>query len=422
MRPLFAPIVLIAFLAAPWLPPARGHQISGVNLELIAELTEEEFTYELSVETSLLPPLDDVAFGDPLPALEDRREAIESWFAEHCPVRIDGIAVAPILTNFQCSEMDDQLNLGKTEDFVMAYLILTYPIKSKPQTIDMTWDVFLPDAVLTMQPETPELLTGEPHNPQLFECIFYTNGELDMMSFSPDEPQFIWHTTEPLLSVDAAARLQREAVRPAQNLTRVPLAWPIAAGLLSLGGVVFFRQGKRLAAWQALALVASLGVTAAASKALTLTLESGSEKLDVAAAAQRFKDLHQNIYRAFDYDTDEQIYDTLAQSVSGDLLDRIYQEIYKSLVMKEEGGAVCRVKRLEYLDTDVRPAPEGEDFAVRCHWRVFGLVEHWGHIHQRVNEYEADYRLGLREGRWRIADVAIAKEKRLDPQSLEAIN
>ncbi|MBD3320640.1 MAG: hypothetical protein GF350_06055, partial [Chitinivibrionales bacterium] len=41
-----------------------------------------------------------------------------------------------------------------------------------------------------------------------------------------------------------------------------------------------------------------------------------------------FASLHRNIYRAFDYSTESEIYDALSKSVDGDLLTGIYTEVY----------------------------------------------------------------------------------------------
>ena len=77
-----------------------------------------------------------------------------------------------------------------------------------------------------------------------------------------------------------------------------------------------------------------------------------------------FRPLHANIYRAFDYTAESDVYDALARSVRGDLLDELYNEVYRGLVMQEQGGAVSRVRAVRPLATEVlevaRLGPGGE--------------------------------------------------------------
>jgi hypothetical protein len=107
------------------------------------------------------------------------------------------------------------------------------------------------------------------------------------------------------------------------------------------------------------------------------------------------------------------IYDTLEKSVAGDLLQRIYLETRKSLELENQGGARVKVNDVEL--TAVRPTPAGADggFDATCTWIVSGSVGHWGHIHQRTNQYEA--RLAVRpvEGVYRLVDVVLLSEERL---------
>ena len=65
--------------------------------------------------------------------------------------------------------------------------------------------------------------------------------------------------------------------------------------------------------------------------------------------------LLKNIYRSFDFREEEDIYDRLATSVSGDLLTDIYLQNRKSLVVTQAGGAQARVKEVKIQDVDVSP-------------------------------------------------------------------
>ena len=125
--------------------------------------------------------------------------------------------------------------------------------------------------------------------------------------------------------------------------------------------------------------------------------------------------LLRNIYRSFDFREEEDVYDRLATSASGDLLSEIYLQNRRSLVVTQAGGARARVKEVEILDVGVDhldDRPLGLIF--RAKWTAMGTVGHWGHIHIRKNQYEANITVEPVEGAWKITDLELLEEKRID--------
>ena len=119
-----------------------------------------------------------------------------------------------------------------------------------------------------------------------------------------------------------------------------------------------------------------------------------------------------NIYRAFDFRQDEQIYDVLAQSVSGDLLTRIYVETKQGLVLQNQGGARAKVKSVELERLEAMDYRRGV-LTVKADWLVNGAVGHWGHVHQRVNRYRAELTLAAEARRWTLQDIEVLQEERV---------
>lgn len=150
-----------------------------------------------------------------------------------------------------------------------------------------------------------------------------------------------------------------------------------------------------------------------------LSLWNRKAEVPVEARAKRiFAGLHKNVYRAFDYETEDEVYNALAQSVAGDLLDDIYEDIYQNLVSQEFGGSRCIVEKVEIMESRMLDSTPGKDnrcaqFRMFCNWRVSGSVEHLGHLHQRVNEYSAVYLLKLVEKKWKISDVEMREQNRI---------
>ena len=118
-----------------------------------------------------------------------------------------------------------------------------------------------------------------------------------------------------------------------------------------------------------------------------------------------------NIYRAYDFRSDEEVYDALASSVDGKLLREIYLLIKRTLLMAEQGGAVSHVTAVEMISAT--PFTKGTAATFDTIWRVTGVTEHWGHLHQRVSEYRALLTLGRHEGNWKLEKFQLLDEKRI---------
>ena len=134
------------------------------------------------------------------------------------------------------------------------------------------------------------------------------------------------------------------------------------------------------------------------------------------AAVTVLDSLLKNIYRSFDFREEEDVYDRLATSVSGDLLTDIYLQNRKSLVVTQAGGAQARVKEVKIQDVEVHPLkdrPLGLLFHAK--WTALGTVGHWGHIHTRENQYKANLTVEAVEGVWKIVGLELLEEKRIDP-------
>jgi hypothetical protein len=123
--------------------------------------------------------------------------------------------------------------------------------------------------------------------------------------------------------------------------------------------------------------------------------------------------LLRNIYRAFDYHGESEIYDALARSVQGDLLAELYLKIRQSLVMQEQGGAVARVQSVKVVKAEPAEGGRQSAFTERLTWQVEGTVEHWGHIHLRVNEYSADLEIGPADGAWKIKGMNVSRQSQV---------
>jgi len=128
--------------------------------------------------------------------------------------------------------------------------------------------------------------------------------------------------------------------------------------------------------------------------------------------------LLKNVYRAFDFREETDVYDKLAVSASGDLLADLYLQNRKSFEVKQAGGAQARVKEIDVLDVKVESNPKSSRaLNLRSRWRALGKVGHWGHIHIRQNQYEANIVVEPVDGAWKITNLELLEEKRIDPSA-----
>jgi hypothetical protein len=140
---------------------------------------------------------------------------------------------------------------------------------------------------------------------------------------------------------------------------------------------------------------------------------AGQREISSEMAGDIFSQLHKNMFRAFDYHNESDIYDALAKSVDGDLLRKLYLQINDSLKVKEQGGAVSRIEEVRVIDgekcpLDAQLARPG--FGYRSQWDLIGTVEHWGHIHERINKFDAKFTIELVDNNWKITSMDVLDE------------
>jgi hypothetical protein len=65
------------------------------------------------------------------------------------------------------------------------------------------------------------------------------------------------------------------------------------------------------------------------------------------------------------------------------------------------------------ISVDPKNLTDVVGFVSRCQWTVEGSVGHWGHIHRRKNRYDAELRVQVVDGTWRISALELLNEQRL---------
>lgn len=376
-------------------PGTAIHDPPPIWLEM--KLTGEELVIRVAVMVPLLDQWIPTERAEKLALSEEEAIAasklIEERFAGLDFVHVDGVHVAPVLRDLKMTQVEDHF---VTIDYFKFDLVIG--TKGRPKKIRFFWKDF------DIFPNWP--LDG-------IAALFDYGDDEAYVEWTEEEPEYTWHA--PLEKKERGPRITST---PAPKGVPVPiLAVALAAGALVFLPLSFFfslRGRTRLIAF--VLLLGAAGATAGSfERRMELPWLTELSRPKPAEAVAIFESLHRNIYRAFDYDSEDEIYAALEQSVEGELLEEVYVEVYDSLILREEGGAMCRIKRVDLLEGDVKFAEEtADEFTTFCRWRVHGRVGHFGHEHLRVNEYAADYTLRRRGDGWRISDVEIREQKRIE--------
>jgi len=353
-------------------------------------------------------------FQNPEP-ITAMRQAYEKFLEKLSAVEIDGLAVKPLLGQVQFVPAADALGIPQPGFLPPdVALRIVYPCKGRPKRVAIAWELY---------PQDPaQAAAGLPAGTILLaELEAY--AERRIVLFTPEEPEVVWH---------APAKPVAQRVQPI-----VATAGPrrIAVPVLSLGVVVIWGLGLLTLRWAP--VKRSLRRSAWCSSVVPLALAVYFHNVAVVSlaapwgttvrvpgeqeATEIFTTLQRNVYRAFDYTNESDIYDVLAQSVAGDLLDQVYNEVYQSLILRDQGGAVAHVHSVDVLETKListgrLPDSDAPVFRCRCRWQVYGVVAHWGHFHSRTNEYEAVYTVAQLDHTWKIIGVETLSERRIDAE------
>lgn len=360
----------------------------------------------LTLEDSVLLARDADDFLD-IAEQDAARQQIEAFFSTGNPIEIDGTAVKPVVErcDFYGLDFKDFAMQAKRKPVSLASarvgIILSYPAKSTPSTVKLTWNRF----------------NNYVWAVDMVVYAFDSDASKVTLTSLGQNNEFQWKNP----GRDESHGFQAVNVTlPAQQQWSIPIASvaSLVALLVVLGSMSWLRVSL---AGHAIAVVL-LGAVAALTWPLARwqTPDPLAEPARVSntEADRIFQTLHANTYRAFQYRDESEIYDALSTSVDGDLLRELYLQIRHGLEMQEQGGAVSHVREVKIVEGGKEEPPsdskiDSRGFRYRCRWTVNGTVEHWGHIHSRTNQYEGLFTVEPDEDQWKITSLELLDEKRV---------
>ena len=389
------------------------YQINPGEPELIMVLEGAANHFEpLRSIPKLTPPDDSTPFHQPYLDL----------IARLCPVEADGKTITPTLRNLEFAPIpDEQVLPDRPVDILLALSVLVYPLEKIPSEITINWNLYpvLPGGFAPADfSETGHLNLDE----VIMTYQIGTAGTPDFFPFSPANPSFTWDPSKPntspaFMDDDPASRVAELQIAHYIVARSIPVsAITLTLAVLSLVTLLRWLPGRP--AWKYRWRIAfALAFTAYFTRHQTVVAEipypstPPAETLTQPEIETLFTALHRNIYAAFDYPDEDEAYNVLSQSVAGPLLDRLYTEVYQSLVLEEADGAIATVQRVDISGLTTTPSDDQRAIDITAGWTVNGVVSHLGHVHLRTNRYTASYRMEPVDGLWKItaADQLLAE-------------
>ncbi len=365
-------------------------------------ITGSEVRHEVLIPLATLATMIEFERADPafLSVQEqvDAGKKIEAFFNVGNPVTVDGVTVKPIFdrVDFYGLDLRDFAQQADKRKVSMASgrvgVIMKYPAKAPPAAVTVEWTKFS-DLIRSV------------------DAVVFAYKEAEKASFSSflENNVYRWEAddADPLPAItNVDLEDPRYFAAPATfGLPMVTLVALLAALLLC---PFTFRSSKLLAVAGFL-FGAALLLTDTAVVQLPAPFEpAGTIRVKAETADRVFDQLHTNLFRAFDYSQEEDIYDALAVSVHGNLLRKLYLQISNSLRIEQEGGAIAHIEQVERLSGKREKLPFVENgFRYRSKWNIVGTIEHWGHIHQRTNQYDAQFDVQIVDGDWKLTSMEI---------------
>ena len=354
-----------------------------VRKEIIVRPADIQRRYDLGLEgvETITPQMQDEVKG-----------GIVKYLEEYFQLTIDGQAVEATLdrVNFLARTLRSSVVVdGQDIPLLPATVGVIYvvPTQGLPHEVEMEWDLFTE----RMQIVPASAVDQAGPLPTFLEPDFNTLRWENFLKF-PELPT-LTDIRRPPGVVQSLARWGQ-------------WVFGVIAALALIMVVRAFKDQRKLQTGAAVLFLAAIALAAWSMKTWN------NVRMDDVRLRELAGGLLHNVYRAFDYRGEEQIYDVLAKSVTGNLLNDVYLETRSGLELANQGGAQVKVKNIEMLEA--RQVGENDDgLLVEARWNVAGSVGHWGHIHQRTNAYHARLTLRDIDGAWKLTGLDILEEKRL---------
>jgi len=127
---------------------------------------------------------------------------------------------------------------------------------------------------------------------------------------------------------------------------------------------------------------------------------------------QLLTDTLEQLYLAFGEDSEEAIYDALAQVAGGDVLSELYLQRRSTLVNQDFASETTAIHGVDLIEMTMER--DGDTLRFDARWHVLGSVGHEEHEHVRGNTYRARLTLTPVDGKHKVTAFELLDVKRAD--------
>jgi len=333
--------------------------------------------------------------------LQPLLKRVSTFLMQKNPLTIDGQIIKPML------DQAEYVNIGlygiqnftpteKLEiDTAIIGVMLSYLSTGMPEQVKMTWQLF--SEKVDMVPAT----STDPAGP----FITY---------LSPEENTLIWKN---YLKDYVLPDIELVTITPPGN--NINYTFLLLVLTFPFFTIIYLARNKWSSLTSGLIIVIMVAALLMGKIWHQETILKPPSEDD---AALILETLLKNIYKAFHVHNEEDVYDKLALTVDGALLEQVYLQQRQAFAMQNAGGAQAKVNRVKLLKNDFQTdSATSKTLVYHARWTAEGAVSHWGHTHKRTNLYEALVTLLAIEGEWKISGLKILNEKRLQ-QGVDSIS
>lgn len=356
-----------------------------VRHEVLIRIKDLEEWMDLGYE------LDDTIEIEDIDALKQK---VSNFLVNRNIVTIDGKIVKPIidrvhfvkwsLAGIQIQELKERMDYSSA----IIGVIFAYPHDSIAQKVTIDWDMF--SDKITMVPN----VATDPAGPMPY-------------ILKPDDNILTWTNYLKKYKLPTISEIE-------VSKATIPFLHLFSFGLIVLSLIMLIKNRNHYLRFGFVTVIGvlfyALGSTYFKQRVEVPFMQQSS--FSKPEASILISHLLKNTYRAFDFREESDIYDKLAISNDQDLLAELYLQIKKSMIMESQGGIQVKVKEVEIISVE-EVASDSEGISFKCSWLVKGDVGHWGHIHRRVNQYEAILDVKPDNGVWKLNNIDIIEEVRL---------
>ncbi|MBL8889380.1 MAG: hypothetical protein JNL67_05345 [Planctomycetaceae bacterium] len=389
---------------------------------LWAYVEPRQLRVELLIPLNVLATLFEIQSADPDFLQRDEmiaaEQRIRKYFATGNQVAINGLEVPAQIQSvdfFPADQRDFALR-REVERISMANgrvgVSFAYPYRDVPREIQLSWDKF----GYGLQSVQGYMFFGEEVQTQVFSRQLAENRLLWKNSGvvkAPDPVKPVPVNSSDLIAVPF----------PLGGIVLLSLA-AIAMGLLI--GWFVHRRGR--VALYASVLIVWIGTWYLGWQTRGEWFGKTPPNVQASSGDAAAKNALESLYRAFDFVQDAEIYSAMENCVAGAKLRDLYLQLLRDLQVEEQGGTVSRIESVEVLNVEAvneglsLPSQKlvlesldlnkstGAVFQRRVQWKLTGLLEHWGHSHQRTNQYQALLTIADHDGHWKIIDLEIESQ------------